>query len=210
MNTSALLEILERHYLWLAADPNGEKAILQGVDLHGLDLHRTRWCKVDLQCADLRETNLQYADFLSANLRGADLRGANLYGACISYADITDVKIDGTTKWFNLRCPAEGAYIGYKKCRGGLIVKLEIPADAKRSSATTEKCRASKAKVISITNLDGSPAGVEEAFSLNFSFFVYHIGETVEVLDFDENRWNECSRGIHHFMTRQEAVDYRN
>ena len=40
------------------------------------------------------------------------------------------------------------------------------------------------------------------------SRFVYRIGETVEVPNFDDDRWNECAPGIHFFITRQEAVEY--
>ena len=118
----------------------------------------------------------------------ADLSGADLSGADLSGADLS------------------GAYIGYKKARG-LIVELEITADALRSSATSRKCRASKAKVLSITDVDGNPAGeqVESDYSRDF---VYIVGETVEVRNFDVNRWNECAPGIHHFITREEAVKY--
>lgn len=46
------------------------------------------------------------------------------------------------------------------------------------------------------------------AISKHDSSFVYRIGETVEVTDFDQNRWNECSTGIHFFMNREDAVKY--
>lgn len=36
----------------------------------------------------------------------------------------------------------------------------------------------------------------------------YHVGEIVRVDNFDDNRWRECSTGIHFFMTRDEAVRY--
>ena len=85
---------------------------------------------------------------------------------------------------------------------------LEICADAKRSSATSRKCRCSKAKVLSITNLDGSESGLSEIESDYDEDFIYCVGETVEVPDFDENRWNECTAGIHFFITREEAVKY--
>lgn len=86
-------------------------------------------------------------------------------------------------------------------------MELLIPADAKRSSATSRKCRASKAVVVSITTMDGEP--LEGSVSSDYdSEFIYTIGETVEVADFDENRWNECAPGIHHFITRMEAVKY--
>lgn len=38
--------------------------------------------------------------------------------------------------------------------------------------------------------------------------FIYRVGETVSVDDFDNNRWNECAPGIHFFVTRDEAVKY--
>ena len=93
------------------------------------------------------------------------------------------------------------------KKASGKIVELMIPADAKRSSATSRKCRASKATVISITDIDGNPCG--DSVKSNFdSKFIYTVGATIEIPNFDENRWNECSTGIHHFITREEAVKY--
>lgn len=52
---------------------------------------------------------------------------------------------------------------------------------------------------------DGDPAG-NEVCSDHDKDFVYRVGETVEVQNFDENRWNECAPGIHHYITREEAV----
>lgn len=68
-----------------------------------------------------------------------------------SEANLSGAKLD-----WPLVCPEKGSFIGYKKCRDDLIVELEIPEDALRSSATTRKCRCSKANMLSITNLDGS------------------------------------------------------
>lgn len=34
------------------------------------------------------------------------------------------------------------------------------------------------------------------------------VGETVDIPDFDPDRWKECTTGIHHFITRAEAVIY--
>ena len=109
--------------------------------------------------------------------------------------------------FYPLQCPESGSYTAYKKasCR---IVELLIPADAKRSSATSRKCRASKAVVVSITTLNGNPCAENKVCSDHDRSFIYTVGETVEVKDFDENRWNECSTGIHHFITRAEAVKY--
>lgn len=38
--------------------------------------------------------------------------------------------------------------------------------------------------------------------------FNYAVGGTVEVEDYDDNRWNECSTGIHFFINFREAVEY--
>ena len=144
------------------------------------------------------EEDGERANLYGANLRGADLRGANLRGA----EGIPDYVCP-------LNCPETGSFIAYKKAYtdNSVIVKIEITEDAKRSSATTRKCRCSEAKVLEIASLDGTKQ-YEEAYSGQDKSFVYRVGETVEVKDFDEDRWNECSTGIHFFITRAEAVNY--
>ena len=186
-------------------------ANLRNANLFGANLRGANLSNADLRDADLRGANLSNADLRGANLSNADLFGANLRGANLSNADLCGASIDQMmwniyTVFYPLQCPESGSYIGYKKA-SGLVVELEIPADARRSSATSRKCRASKAKVLSITDINGNPAGgqVKSNYDPNF---VYAIGETVEVTDFDDNRWNECSTGIHHFITRAEAVIY--
>ena len=186
-------------------------ANLFGANLRGANLRGANLRDADLRNADLSNANLSDANLRGANLRGADLFGANLRDANLSNADLCEASIDQMmwniyTVFYPLQCPESGSYIGYKKA-SGLVVELEIPADARRSSATSRKCRASKAKVLSITDINGNPAGgqVKSNYDPNF---VYAIGETVEVTDFDDNRWNECSTGIHHFITRAEAVIY--
>ena len=188
ISNNDLKEILRKHVLWLNDDPEGERADLRWANLNEADLY-----KADLYGADLSE----------ADLSEADLRWSNLYKADLSEADLSGAKID-----WPLVCPEKGSFIGYKKCRGSLIVELEIPEDALRSSATTRKCRCSKAKVLSITSLDGSKPECTEATSKRDPSFVYKVGEFVEVPDFDTNRFNECSTGIHFFVTREEAEKY--
>ena len=87
-------------------------------------------------------------------------------------------------------------------------VKLKITENAKRSSAFGRKCRCSEAVVLAIENVDGTPSDKTEVFSQYDRQFVYRVGKTVSVSDFDDDRKNECSPGIHFFITRQEAVDY--
>lgn len=181
-------------------------ADLCGANLCDADLRGAALRNADLCCADLCCADLSNADLRNADLRGADLRNADLCRADLCGASIDQMMWNIYTVFYPLQCPESGSYIGYKKA-SGLVVELEIPADARRSSATSRKCRASKAKVLSITDINGNPAGgqVKSNYDPNF---VYAIGETVEVTDFDDNRWNECSTGIHHFITRAEAVIY--
>ena len=186
------------------ADLSG--ADLSCANLRGANLFGANLSDADLPGADLSGANLSDADLRGANLRGADLSGANLRNANLSGASMDQMIWDIHTVFYPLQCPDSGSYIGYKKA-SGLVVELEIPADARRSSATSRKCRASKAKVLSITDINGNPAGGQVKSNYDPDF-VYTIGETVEVSDFDDDRWNECSTGIHHFITRAEAVIY--
>ena len=223
ISDTELKAIIYKHAKWARGEDGGERANLRDADLCDANLRNANLrgadlCGANLSDADLSGADLRGANLRSANLCGADLRSANLSDADLSGADLSDADLRGAknvdeVKWnmytifYPLQCPETGSFIGYKKA-SGYIIELEICADAKRSSATSRKCRCSKAKVLGITNLDGSVSGLREIGSNYNKNFIYHIGETVEVPDFDENRWNECAAGIHFFITRGEAVKY--
>ena len=159
----------------------------------------------DLRGADLRGANLSGADLRGAGLRSANLRGADLRDADLSGADLRGAK---QIPYIPLACPSDGAFIGWKKV-GRYLVKLEIPEDAKRSSATTNKCRCDKAKVLDIICIsDNSPIDLQEITCFNYHKTIYKVGEMVYPDSFDEERWNECSHGIHFFINKQDAIDY--
>lgn len=208
MNANDLKTILEKHKMWMNDEDGGEMADLNGADLNGADLS---WA--DLSWADLSGADLSGAGLRWANLSRADLSWANLSRADLSGADLSGANLRGVQHiesaqnlFYPLTCPEKGEYTAFKKA-DEKIVELRIPADAKRLSATGRKCRANKAVVISITTLEGDPAG-NEVCSDHDKDFVYRVGETVEVQNFDENRWNECAPGIHHYITREKAVRY--
>ena len=180
MKKDELNAILEKHKKWLNDESDGERANLSGAYLY------------------------------RADLSGADLSGANLSGAYLSGAEnVNTVKWNELTAFFNIVCPESGSFIGWKRA-GKYIVKLRITEDAKRSSATSRKCRCSKAEVLSIETIEGDPASVDSVNSDHDSNFIYKVGETVEVTDFCVDRWTECAEGIHFFITRAEAVNYGN
>ena len=223
MDTKELEQIIENHRHWLDEDAEGWEAMranlseadLRGADLRGADLRGANLINANLRGADLRGANLINANLINANLSGADLINADLSGANLSGADLSGANLSGAdlrkaknVPYIPMICPEEGSFIGYKKA-SGKIIKLCIPEDAKRSSATTRKCRCNKAVVLAIYELDGSiskATGVASSRDINF---IYKINKEVVVDDFDEDRWNECSTGIHFFMQRHEAINYQ-
>ena len=139
-----------------------------------------------------------------AYLRGADLSGADLRGAYLSDADLSGAK---EIPYLSLACPSDGAFIGWKKVKGCLI-QLFIPEDAKRCSATTQKCRCEFAKVLSIVRIENGEELQSIENTSHTPSIVYKVGEIVKPDSFDEDRWNECSHGIHFFINKQDALNY--
>ena len=215
MTKEKLKTALELHQRWLNGEDGGVKANLRGADLREADLREADLWGADLRGANLRGADLRGADLWGADLREADLRGANLRGANLRGADLWKANLRKADLWeaknipfIPLVCPEKGEFIAFKKC-GEYVVELLIPADAKRCSATTRKCRASYAKVLSITTLSGEPVKTDSVTNTNYSpNIVYKVGEFVYPDEFDDDRWNECSHGIHFFINRQEAVEY--
>lgn len=238
ISETELRDIIEKHQLWLRNKEMGEKADLSYADLSDVDLSSTNLSGAvlynanlsnadlhdtymncvdlsyaDLRCADLSGANLHSANLYNAYLRGANLRGADLRGTNLQNVNLYNAKNLGDVIWnidttfYPIQCPESGAFVGYKRASEH-IVKLEICEDALRSSATSRKCRCSKAKVLEIQDIDGTPSGLTSVASNYDHSFIYTVGEIVEVKDFDTNRWNECAPGIHFFITRDEAVRY--
>lgn len=184
-------KIIENHKHWLNEDVDDWESM------------RANFSNKDLSDADLSDADLSDADFCGADLSGADLSDADL-----SDADLLGAK---NMMYIPMACPEEGSFIGFKKAvyaNKDYIVKLEISVDARRSSATSRKCRCDKAKVLEIQNLDGSKANIDVVYSAYDPSFQYKTGQIVEEPKYDDNRFNICSKGIHFFINRQEAVDF--
>ena len=193
-------------------------ANLSGADLRGANLSYANLSDANLRGAnlsganlsgaDLRGANLSYANLSDANLSGANLSGANLSGANLRGANLSDAMFNENTAFFTTQCPSEGSFIAWKKVVDDVIVKLRVTENAKRSSATTLKCRCSEAEVLDIQDADGKSLDIPAVSSRHDSSFLYRKGEIVKVENFDEDRWNECSTGIHFFIDRAMAVRY--
>ena len=179
LTDTELERVLHEHAQWIKSEgKSGKRANLSGSNLSG---------------SDLRGSNLRWANLSGSDLRESDLRGSDLSGSKGAFV--------------TMMCPSDGAFVGWKKCRGNLIVKLLIPEDARRLSGTGRKCRCDKAKVLEIQAMDGKPTGTTAHSNYCYNF-VYTIGETVVPDVFCTDRWQECGGGIHFFITREEAVRY--
>ena len=224
-------KIIKNHQHWLKKDVDDWESMradfsnkdlhdgdLSGADLSDAVLSGAHLRNADLSDANLCDANLSYANLsganlCDANLSGADLSGADIGGADIRGANLSNANLLGTKNmmYIPMACPEEGSFIGFKKAvyaDKDYIVKLEILADALRSSATSRKCRCNKAKVLEIQNINGSKANIDVVHSTYDPSFQYKAGQIVEEPNFDDNRFNKCSKGIHFFINRQEAVNY--
>lgn len=182
---------------------------------------------VDMSDCDLRNALFRNCDLSGAVLSRADLRGARFIDCALDGLVVEDQEeTRGLDEAFPSECPAQGSFVAYKMASrepdpavkdeedSSVIVALHVPEDAKRVSSPSGKCRCDKAKVVGITEIGGAQAydkdgnALTKAVSFHDSSFVYELGKTVEVKDFDDIRFHECSTGIHFFMTRELAEAY--
>jgi hypothetical protein len=214
-----------------------DHADLRDLHLFGIDLQDAYLYNANFQNCNLRKANLRGAYLCRAYLRDvqlneADLTNANLQGACLRSAWITDANLKGTKlrnidltgatllrsiniPYYPLACPSDGEFIAWKKVTVGKIVtledylvKLKIPADARRSSGTSRKCRCDKAEVLEITNIKTGQK-VDSVTNYVYGFKTIHkVGEMVIPSGFNPDRWKQCAQGIHFFINKQDAIEY--
>jgi hypothetical protein len=156
---------------------------------------------------DANHGDFERADFAHSHLPATDFCGANLHGSHLEYADVDGVSYNYATA--GLAAAPEGELVGWGK-KSGWIVKMLIPRDARRSRATGNKYRAEYVRVLSIT-LPHNPHVARHTLSHvseRGPQTVYEVGKVTTADGFDDNRWNECSNGIHFFLDRMEAVTW--
>jgi len=180
-------------------------ALKNGADLSGSDLRSADLRSADLSGADLNGADLRSADLRSADLSGSDLRSAFLYGADLRSADLRSADLRSAQgadlALARTRILPDGDLIGWKKCLNGVIVKLRIPADARRSHAFGRKCRAEFADVLDVI---GADVGISEHDRKT----EYRTGTRVTPHEWSEDWQEECAGGIHFYITRTEAENH--
>ena len=176
-------------------------ANLTGADLSGANLTGADLSGADLTDAKLYGANLSYANLTGANLSYANLTVADLTGTNLTYANLTNTILDEKEQCRKGIVLTEPMTV-YKKSDEGKIITLEMPVGAKVFSINNNKRRTNKAKVIDMQ-------GETELSSMYDASFKYHVGDEINIIDFDDNYNVECSTGIHFFLTREEAENFK-
>lgn len=203
---------------------------LRGVLFHDLDLRDVDFRGCDLSCTIFCDCKLDCAMFFGANLAGTVFVNVLYENSWFMYEHVDKFgRLCGkefrsqSGEWSEIYTvvvpPMEikGGFVGYKVLSdpsnfcGILIAKLWIPEDAKRVVFERCKCRASKVRVEEIRHLDRSG---KVGTCVNFGYspisdniMRYVVGCIVEADSFDES-YQECSNGIHFFLTEEEAIEY--
>ena len=175
-------------------------ADLSNADLSNANLSNAYLFDANLSNANLSNANLSNTNLSNANLSNADLSYANLSNANLSNADLSDA--EKIRKGVIIDKPVRV----FKKCAKNNIVELELLKGSIVFSINNKKCRTNKAKVISINGNKNKGLKCSSVYDRNF---IYEVGKTVEVKDFDLMYNVECSSGIHFFWTKEEAEDYK-
>lgn len=200
------------------------KANLVNSNLSGCCLENAKLDFAYLDYADLKYANLTYATIKHSSLYYANLSNATIEYTLFTNSDIDGVLFDnakGNNIEYRKGIILTESIIGYKKCRSfehhDVIVTLEIPKDAIVFSINGDKCRTNKAKVISINLIEDEDIEVNRAHSSSiikyygYDYYLsYYIGDEINIKNFNYQYNVECAEGIHFFMTKEEAIKYKN
>lgn len=200
ISNEELKKIIEGHKKWLKHKWSiyEKRADLRDVSFKGKDLSY-----VDLTGADLRGASFEGAKLYKTNFSDADLQNADFGFTKLTEVNFYNASMKGVKSlmFVPMVCPETGAFIAWRNVRGK-IVKLLVPEDAKRSSGTTRKCRCDNAVILEIQEVYGQNI---ETVKGNFDDFVYRVGETIKIDNFNEDRW-DYGPGIQFFMQREEVM----
>lgn len=169
----------------------------------------------------LVECTFRNCSFKGATIRG-DLINCHFEGCDFTDADYAYMRIRGNCTFrsctgVDLQAPRYralpvGQFTAYKKVSGA-ILELLVSKKAQRVSAPSNnerKYRVSKVKVKRALKADGTVIqDLTKFHSLREPSFTYEVGKWAEEPSFDPDPAMICTRGIHIFLTFEEARDYR-
>ena len=185
-----------------------KEAIKKGAGLRDAYLQGAYLRGAYLQGAGLQGADLRGAYLRGAYLRDADLRGADLQGADLQDADLRDADLN---KWKHQIwiIPEEGSFIAWKKCSNSIVAKIQIPARAKRTcNFKNRKCRAEVVKTIGLYDISGKKLKDKKVTGKHGRNTVYEVGKLTYADSFNDDLTNDCTNGIHFFVTFEEAKNW--
>ena len=145
-------------------------------------------------------------------LNGEGGERANLYGADLYDADLRGADLEKTKGYRRDVCQEEGSFTCYKKSEVNnmeYIITLRVPSKAKRVGAIgSRKFRVSEAKVLKIEDMEGVLCNDVIPTGKTYDGISYKFKSLVKPDKFDDSDREECSNGIHAFITKQEAKEY--
>lgn len=153
--------------------------------------------------------------FLYVSLHSATFEGELAFSS-FEHCDTIDIDVTKATEFYvPLHCPSHGEFTAWKRLLGAnTIARLKVPAHATRTSATSNKIRVSEAVVEEILTWNKQLRtwyNVDEGRAVHDYKFVYKVGEIVKPdKPFDQNRFEECTSGIHCFLSMDEAIRFVN
>lgn len=162
-------------------------------------------------------TSARYFTVYCTNFSSSNFNYCSFCDYTFVDSDMTDCKVIESTLHLPQFIPSSGSFIGWKKAltadslgeQHEVIVKLRIPENAERVCAS-HKCRASEVEVLGFETLEGEKLPDNtNVFSWWNSYYRYKIGIAKPMYEFDHNPQVECGSGIHFFLDREAAVNYR-
>lgn len=190
--------------------------------IHSLDLSNqdsSSIVKLKVDQIYIRSSFIDHATFLSDHIKEINVR-TSMLNRSVTY----DSKLP---KIFSERSvgfiPTQQHLTLYKKAKvvckdtgnriDEVIVKLEVPDDAKRVYCDYGKIRVSKAVTVGFYKLNGKPYNLNTkrghiVVAQYGTGYEYEIGKTQKPTEAFDSTFGRCGSGIHGFESFHEAVDY--
>lgn len=196
---------------------------IKNSDFFCCDINNSNVPTTDFEKVLIINSTIVATNFIKSGFYNSFIKGTQISSCCFFRAHFNNTNTDeiptSSNAGLSLACPEVGSFIGYKKVRISKdgytsddieygIAKLMITEDARRSSATSLKCRCNKAKVLEILDFKGNKLSINKGYSVYDYTFEYEVGKMVSVDNFNEDRWKECATGIHFFTSFRDAVEY--
>ena len=151
-------------------------------------------------------SELTNCDFEMSTLYNVDFRNTKRTKCQFEYSHIVHCLFDEEDNYM-LGEILSTPLIGWKICPTDILVELEIPEGAVVYGVDGDKFRTNKVKVNNITNIKTGEQ-VKSVSSEWDNDFIYMNGQDINFRNFDLNPTVVCSKGIHFFKTKEEALDY--